>query len=95
MNETPESYETRNKMRPGDRVVHVERRRRRRKLRIVPNIPGFFRFIWEVVSETPFIPLVIVLIGLWLLSALGIYLTERMVNRATGMTWNRIQWQIL
>ena len=80
MNETPESYETRNNMRPGDRVVHVERRRRRRRLRIVPNIPGFFRFIWEVVSETPLIPLIIVLIGLWLLSALGIYLTERMVN---------------
>ena len=80
MNETPKSYESRSNRRPGDKVVHVERHQRRRRLRIVPNIPGFFRFIWEVVSETPLIPLVIVLIGLWLLSALGIYLTERMVN---------------
>ena len=80
MNETRKSYESRSNKRPGDRIFHVERRQRRRRLRIIPNVPGFFRFFWEVVTETPFLPLIIVLIGLWLLSALGIYLTERMIN---------------
>ena len=80
MKEPPKSYETRGHIRPGDRVVHVERHRRRRRLRVVPNIPGVLRFFWDIISETPFVPLLLVLTGLWLVSSLGIYLAERMVN---------------
>ena len=80
MKERIKSDETKRNKRPGDRVVFVERRRRRGRLRVIPNVPGFIRFFWDVISETPFLPLILVLIGLWLVSALGIYLTERMVN---------------
>ena len=80
MKETPKSYETRGNTRAGDRVVHVERRRHRRRLRVIPNIPGVLRFFWDIMSETPFVPLLLVLTGLWLVSSLGIYLAERMVN---------------
>ncbi len=80
MKESPRSYETRGHMRPGDKMVHVERHQRRRKLRIVPNIPGVLRFFWDIISETPFVPLLLVLTGLWLVSSLGVYLAERLVN---------------
>lgn len=80
MEEPIKSYETSGHMRPGDRVVHVQRHRHRRRLRIVPNIPGVLRFFWNIISETPFVPLLVVLTGLWLVSSLGVYLAERLVN---------------
>ncbi|MGB2815531.1 MAG: hypothetical protein WBC50_04970 [Dehalococcoidales bacterium] len=91
MKETPKSYETRSNMRPGDTVVHVKRRRRRR-LRIVPNIPGVLRFFWDIMSETPIVPLLLVLTGLWLVSSLGIYLAERMVNEQFHSYGHTLWW---
>jgi len=63
----------------GDKVLRIRRRRPRRRL-IAPDIPGVFRFIQRVVTETPLIPLILALIGLWLLFSLGVYLAERAVN---------------
>ncbi|MFC1966611.1 hypothetical protein ACFLWI_06705 [Chloroflexota bacterium] len=80
MKEPPKSYETGGHIRPGDRVVHVERRWYRRGLRIGPNIPGVLRFFWNNISETPFVSLLLVLTGLWLVSPLGVYLAVRVVN---------------
>jgi len=54
--------------RPGDRTVRIQRRTHRRRLRVVPNIPGVLRFLWDIVSETPFVPLLLVLTGIWLLA---------------------------
>ena len=65
---------------PGDKVLRVHRRRPRRRLRITPNIPAVFRFLRDMATKTPLIPLILTLAALWLLFSLGIYLAERDVN---------------
>ena len=80
MQNNEKSYEKRDYMRPGDQVIRIKTRRRRRMLRIVPNIPGILRFFWNIVNETPFVPLLIVLVALWLCFSLGVYFAERLVN---------------
>jgi len=65
---------------PGDKVLRIHRRRPRRRLRITPNIPAVFRFLREIATKTPLIPLILALIGLCLLFSLGIYLAEHEVN---------------
>ncbi len=60
----------------GDKVLRIRRRRPRRRLRITPDIPGVFRFLKQIVTETPLIPLSLALIVLWLLSSWGVYLAE-------------------
>jgi voltage-gated potassium channel len=64
----------------GDKVLRVRRRKRRTKLRIIPNLPGVFRFVRDVITQTPMVPLLLVLIVLWLVSSLGLYLVERDAN---------------
>ncbi len=64
----------------GDKVLRVRRRRPRRRLRITPNIPAVFRFLRDIATKTPLIPLILALIGLWLLFSWGVYLAERGVN---------------
>ena len=64
----------------GDKVLRIRRRRPRRRLRLTPDIPGVFRFLRQITTETPLIPLSLALIGLWLLSAWGVYLAERGAN---------------
>ncbi len=65
---------------PGDKVLRIHRRRPRRRLRITPNIPAVFRFLRDITTKTPLIPLIVTLAALWLLFSLGIYLAERGVN---------------
>ena len=72
-------YEEMSTTTPGDKVLRL-RRRKRGKLRIVPNIYGVWRFVGEVVTRTPLVPLIVVLIGLWFLSSWGIYLVEHEEN---------------
>ena len=64
----------------GDKVLRIRRRRPRRRLRITPDIPGVFRFLRRIATETPLIPLVLALIVLWLLFSWGVYLAERVAN---------------
>ena len=64
----------------GDKVLRRRRRRPRKKLHITPDIPGVFRFLSQIVAETPLIPLIIALIGLWLLFSWGFYLAEQGAN---------------
>ena len=52
----------------------------RRRIRILPDIPGVVRFLRQVFRETPLVPMVVVLIGLWLFLSWGIYTFERGVN---------------
>jgi voltage-gated potassium channel len=66
-------------IRPGEEVLRLKRRPRRklrRRLRPVPNVPGFFRFLGDVITETPLLPLVFTWVVLWLLFSMGIYFAE-------------------
>ncbi len=78
--EEKERFEEVTPLLPGDKVLRVHRRRPRRRLRITPNIPAIFRFLRDMTTKTPLIPLVLTLATLWLVFSLGIYLAERDVN---------------
>ena len=78
--EEKERFEEVTPLLPGDKVLRVHRRRPRRRLRITPNIPAVFRFLRDMSTKTPLIPLLLTLAVLWLLFSLGIYLAERGVN---------------
>jgi len=78
--EEEERFEEVTPLLPGDKVLRIHRRKPRRRLRIVPNIPAVLRFLRDIATKTPLIPLILTLTGLWLLSSLGIYLAERGVN---------------
>jgi len=71
-----EPFEAVPPIRPGDRVLRRKRRPRRR-LRFAPNVPEVFRFIKEIVTQTPFLPIVSVLLVLWLFFSAGMYFAER------------------
>jgi len=90
-----ENQETPEQLTPllrGDKVFRVRRRRPRRRLRIAPDIPGVFRFLRQIAHETPLIPLMFVLIGLWLLSSWGVYLAERGANEQINSYGYALWW---
>jgi len=76
----------------GDRVLRVRRRRHRARLRLIPNIPGVLRFVRDVTTHTPMVPLMLMLIALWLISSLGVYLVERDVNEQLSSYTNTLWW---
>ena len=76
----------------GDKVLRVRRRRPRRRLRITPDIPGVFRFLKQIATETPLIPLMFALIGLWLISSWGVYLAERGANEQINSYGYALWW---
>ena len=78
--EEKESFKKAEPLLPGNKVVRIQWRKSRGKLRITPNIPGIFRFLVDVVTKTPLIPLIIILVVSWLLFSWGIYLAERSAN---------------
>ena len=78
--EDKERFEEVRPLLPGDKVLRILKRRPRRRLRIAPNIPAVFRFLRDIATKTPLIPLIVALAGLWLLFSWGIYLVERGVN---------------
>jgi voltage-gated potassium channel len=90
--EEKEMFEEMEPLLPGDKVLRIRRRRPRGKLRVIPHIPGVLRFLGDVVTKTPLIPLLLVLIVLWLLSSWGIYLAERNVNEQISSYTNALWW---
>jgi len=78
--DSQENLEQLQQQQPGDKVFRLKRRRPRRRLRITPDIPGVFRFIRRIATETPLIPLILALVGLWLLFSWGVHLAEREVG---------------
>ena len=90
--EEKERFEEVTPLLPGDKVLRVHRRRPRRRLRIIPNIPAVFRFLRDMATRTPLIPLILTLIGLWLLCSLGIYLAERGVNEQINSYGYALWW---
>ncbi len=90
-----ENQETPEQLTPllrGDKVFRVRRRRPRRRLRIAPDIPGVLRFLRQIGHETPLIPLMFALIGLWLLSSWGVYLAERGANEQINSYGYALWW---
>ena len=90
--EEKERFEEVKPLLPGDKVLRVHRRRPRRRLRIVPNIPAIFRFLRDIATRTPLIPLILTLAVLWLVFSLGIYLVERGVNEQINSYGYALWW---
>lgn len=61
--------------RPGDVIVR-RRRIEREHMRAVPNIPAFFRFMGDLATQTPIIPIALALIILLFIFAGLIYAVE-------------------
>lgn len=80
--------------RPGDKVL---RRTVKRQfgLRRVPEMPALFRVLREILTRTPFAPMFLTLVVLWLLFALGMYLIERNANGADMTTYGEALWWAL
>ncbi len=78
--------------RPGDKVVRITKRKHRRRLRTIPNIPGVIRFFGDIIHETPFVPLCFVIIVIFLISSLGIFLAEQPVNSQFDTFGHTLWW---
>jgi voltage-gated potassium channel len=76
----------------GDKVLRIRKRRPRRRLRLTPDIPAVFKFLRQIVTETPLIPMIIALIGLWLLFSWGVYLVERDANEQINTYGYALWW---
>ncbi len=76
----------------GDKVLRVRRRRPRRRLRFTPDIPGVIRFLKQIATETPLVPLTFALIALWLVSSWGVYLAERGANEQINSYGYALWW---
>ncbi len=87
--ETPEQLKP---LLQGDKVLRVRRRRPRRRLRFTPDIPGVIRFLKQIATETPLVPLTFALIALWLVSSWGVYLAERGVNEQINSYGYALWW---
>lgn len=87
-----ERFEEMEPLLPGDKVLRIRRRRPRRRLRVIPHIPGVLRFLGDMALKTPLIPLLLVLIALWLLSSWAIYLVERSTNEQISSYTYALWW---
>ncbi len=76
----------------GDKVLRVRRQKSRGRIRFAPNIPGVLRFLRDVATTTPLIPLLLALIALWLLSSWGVYWAERNVNEQMSSYTYALWW---
>ncbi len=92
--EGKERFEEVKPLLPGDKALRILRRRPRRRLRIVPNIPAVFRFLRDIATRTPLIPLILTLVALWLLFSLGIYLAEREAHEQISSYGYALWWSL-
>ncbi|MFC2033288.1 ion transporter [Chloroflexota bacterium] len=92
MQDTEKAPENEYHRRLGDKIIHINRKSHRRKLRIVPRIPGIFRFLLDIIHDTPLLPLLFVLTVLWLVFSLAIYLAEGPVNEQFHSYWYTLWW---
>ncbi len=90
MKEEEEPFERVRPLRPGD--VILRRKRPRRKLRVLPNIPAMVIFLKDISARTPLVPLLLSLVGLWLLFSLGLYLAEGGVSEQITSYGNALWW---
>lgn len=92
--ERKERFEEVTPLLPGDKVLRVLGRRPRQRLRIAPNIPAVLRFLRDIATKTPLIPLIVALAGLWLLFSWGIYLAERGVSEQITSYGYALWWSL-
>lgn len=92
MKEEEEPFEHVMPLRPGD--VILRRKRPRRRLRVLPNIPAIFRFLRDMSIRTPLIPLLLTLVGLWLLFSLALYLAEGGVSEQITSYGRALWWSL-
>lgn len=81
-------------IRPGDEVLRRRVRPPRRRLRLVPHMPGFLRFLKDIATRTPFLPILSVLIVCMLLFAMGIYFAERGAGGTVNSFGDALYWVI-
>ncbi len=87
------TYETVYKIRPGDEALR-RRRRPSRRLRPPPH-SRIVRFLKAIITQTPFLKMVSLLVVLWLLFSAGIYFAERGVEGTTIYSYGRaLYWGI-
>lgn len=63
------------KIRPGDEVLR-RRREPRRRLRLAPHVPTIIRVLVDMVTRTPFVPMLSIVVALWLFFSTGFYFAE-------------------
>ncbi|MFC1943918.1 two pore domain potassium channel family protein [Chloroflexota bacterium] len=75
----------------GDKVLrrHI---RPRKELCPLPNIPLVVRVVQDVVQKTPFVPMFLTLVILWLAVAAGMYLLERGTTGAAIVSHSEALW---
>jgi len=76
---------------PGDKVLR-RRMKPRRRLRIAPNIPAVLSLLQDTATRTPLIPIILVLVGFWLLFSGGVYLAEHRVNEQIASYGDALWW---
>lgn len=87
-------FEPVSKIRPGDEVLR-RRREPRRRLRIAPNVPGVIRFLRVIITQTPFVPMISLLVVLWLLFCAGVYFAEQGAEGSAISSYGRaLYWGI-
>lgn len=84
-------FETVSTQRPGDEVLR-RRREAKRRLRMAPNIPGVFKFVKVIVTQTPFLPMFSALFVLWLLVSAGFYFAEHNANPEISSYGQALWW---
>jgi len=80
MNDEKKTTEKITGQKPGDVVIR-RKRKEREKLRAVPNIPAFARFMGDLAMHTPLVPIIIALVVLLFVFATALYFVE---NGSTG-----------
>ena len=73
-------------------AVRVRRQMLRRRIRGVPSIPGVLRFIGDIAAETPLVPLLLTLLGFWLLFSWGLYAVEHNSNEQLSSYGSALWW---
>ncbi len=81
-------------VRQGNRVFRRTVKRHFR-LRPVPDVPVIFRVLRDIFTRTPFAPMFLTLVALWLLFALGMYLIERNATGAEMTSYGEALWWAL
>ncbi|KPJ54694.1 MAG: hypothetical protein AMJ37_00205 [Dehalococcoidia bacterium DG_18] len=59
---------------------------------MAPNVPGFIRFLRFIITQTPFVPMIMLLIILWLVFCAGFYFAERGVNEHVTSFGQALWW---
>ncbi len=81
-------------VRPGDRVLRRPVKRHL-SLRQVPDIPPILRILRDIFTRTPFAPMFLTLVILWLLFGFGMYIIERNATGADMTSYGEALWWAL